>query len=207
MSTAAPREGRDHDTLLPGAAAVAALVMLTALAAQFSPQRAAAQSTPCTAIQDDAERLACYDRALRAAAPAPPAPAAQAPAVPAQAPEVRSPEAQSPAPQSTARDGGSAANAGSNSRPPAPQSASAGTSAPASPDNEVLPVVIVGVRTLQGRETLFTAQDGTVWVQTDSQRVVGLPATPFDAEIKAGALSSQFLVPKNGARAIRVRQR
>jgi hypothetical protein len=187
MSTAAPREGRDHDTSLPGAAAVAALVLL-ALAAQFSPQLAAAQSAPCTAIQDDAERLACYDRALRAASPAPPAPAVQAPAAPAPAPEVRSPEAQSPAPQSAAA--------------PAPQSAAA----PASPDKQILPMIIVDVRTLPGRETLFTAQDGTVWVQTDSQRVVGLPATPFDAELKPGALSSQFLVPKNGARAIRVRQ-
>ena len=76
---------------------------------------------------------------------------------------------------------------------------------PQDADKQTVPLVIVGVRTLPGRETVFTAQDGTVWVQTDSQRVVGLPATPFDAELKPGAMSSRFLVPKNGARAIRVR--
>jgi hypothetical protein len=71
-------------------------------------------------------------------------------------------------------------------------------------DRQIVPIVVVGVRTLQGRETTFTTQDGA-WVQIDSQRVVGLPATPFEAELKRGAMGSTFLVPKNGARAIRVR--
>jgi hypothetical protein len=185
MSTAAPREGRDHDTLLPGAAGAAALAIL-ALAAQLSPQPAAAQSTTCTAIADDAERLACYDRALRSAAPEPPAPATPAPA----APPPQTPSAPAAEPPAT-----NAAQAPATRQSPQPQDA----------DKRTVPLVIVGVRTLPGRETVFTAQDGTVWVQTDSQRVVGLPATPFDAELKPGAMSSRFLVPKNGARAIRVR--
>ncbi|HET7609859.1 MAG TPA: hypothetical protein VFL84_14355 [Gammaproteobacteria bacterium] len=173
--------------MLPGAAAAAALAIF-ALAAQFSPQRAAAQSTPCTAIADDAERLACYDRALRSAAPEPPAPRTPAPAAPPpQTPSA--PAAEPPAPN--------AAQAPAARQSPQPQDQDA--------DKQTVPLVIVGVRTLPGRETLFTAQDGTVWVQTDSQRIVGLPATPFDAELKPGAMSSQFLVPKNGARAIRVR--
>jgi len=71
-------------------------------------------------------------------------------------------------------------------------------------DKQTVSIVVVGVRTLQGRETTFTTQDGA-WVQIDSQRVVGLPATPFEAELKRGAMGSTFLVPKNGARAIRVR--
>jgi hypothetical protein len=41
-------------------------------------------------------------------------------------------------------------------------------------------------------------------VQTDGQRVAGLPATPFAAEIKSGTMGSYFLVPE-GRRAIRVR--
>ena len=56
-----------------------------------------------------------------------------------------------------------------------------------------------------GRETTFTDEDGTSWVQTDSQRIYGLPDTPFDAELKRGAMGSYFLVPAERARAIRVR--
>jgi hypothetical protein len=43
-------------------------------------------------------------------------------------------------------------------------------------------------------------------VQTDASRIVGFPDTPFDAELKPGAMSSTFLVPKNGGRAVRVRR-
>jgi hypothetical protein len=42
-------------------------------------------------------------------------------------------------------------------------------------------------------------------VQTDSQRVVGFPDPPFEAELKPGTMGSQFLVPKERGRAIRVR--
>jgi hypothetical protein len=191
MSTTAPREGRDHDTLLPRAAAVAAIVAVAALSAQFAPHGAAAQSAPCTAIADDAERLACYDRALRGAAPpAPtaPAPAAAAPTAPAAETPIVGPAQAPVAPVE------------------APTTSAAQTPAADEQRNrEIVPIVVVGVRTLQGRETTFTTDDGETWVQTDSQRVAGLPATPFDAELKPGAVGSTFLVPKNGARAIRVR--
>jgi hypothetical protein len=170
MRNAASREGRDHATLLPCAAAVAGVVALAALAAEWPARQPAAQSAPCTTIADDAERLACYDRALRASSPEPvaPAPAAQAPAT-------------------------------------APASEAAASAKPRDADKETIAIVVVRVRTLAGRETAFTAQDGVTWVQTDSQRVVGLPDTPFDAELKPGAMGSKFLVPKNGARGIRVR--
>ena len=201
MSTAARREGRDHDTLIPGAGTVAAIAVLAALAAQFTPQNVAAQSAPCTAIADDAERLACYDRALRAA-PAAPAPTA----VPTPTAAPTPPAAPTPAPASEAPI------APPVQTPVAPVDAPT-TSAAQAPaagdqqqdaDRQIVPIVVVGVRTLQGRETTFTTQDGA-WVQIDSQRVVGLPATPFEAELKRGAMGSTFLVPKNGARAIRVR--
>ena len=58
---------------------------------------------------------------------------------------------------------------------------------------------------LPGREANFTAQDGSIWVQTDSQRLTGIPDPPFDAELKPGAMGSYFLVPKEQGRAIRVR--
>jgi hypothetical protein len=56
-----------------------------------------------------------------------------------------------------------------------------------------------------GRGATFTTDSGEIWVQTDS-RQVNLPDPPFDAEIKPGAMGSNFLVPKDSARAIRVRR-
>jgi hypothetical protein len=186
MRIAALREGQDHDTLLPTSAAFAAAVII-ALTTALPPQRAEAQAgPPCTAIENDAERLACYDRALRtpsAPAPAPAAPAAAAPAPTAPAPTV-------PA-----------------TPPTAPAQASAPPAAPADGDDDdrIVPIVIVGVRALPGREAIFTTEDGATWVQTDSQRVGNLPKTPFAAELKPGRMGSHFLVPKEHGRAIRVR--
>jgi len=86
------------------------------------------------------------------------------------------------------------------------------STAPAAPaaggksaEPQIVPLVIVDWRALPGREANFTAEDGTVWVQTDSQRLTGMPDTPFDAELKPGAMGSYFLVPKEKGRAIRVR--
>jgi hypothetical protein len=198
MRTAVPQQRQDHDISLYGAAAVA--LLLAALTA-LPPQPAAAQAAvPCTAIDSDAERLACYDRALRgAAAPAvTPPPTAQAPArsaAPAATPAERAtPSAPGNEPRRERRVRESAA--------PAPSAPSAASDAG---DAETRTVVIVGMRGLPGRETTFTTDDGTSWVQTDSQRVTGMPEPPFDAEIKPGAMGSYFLIAKDRARAIRVR--
>ena len=165
------------------------MAALAALAAEFPARQPAAQSAPCTTIADDAERLACYDRALRGSSPQPvtPAPAVQPPATaPVQTSSAPAPSTQAPASAPTPAAAASAE----------PQRGAA---------KEPIAIVVVGVRTLAGRETAFTAQDGTTWVQTDSQRVIGLPDTPFDAVLKPGAMGSKFLVPKDGARGIRVR--
>jgi hypothetical protein len=79
------------------------------------------------------------------------------------------------------------------------------TAGRAANDDGIVPIVIVGMRGLPGRETIFTAADGATWVQTDTQRVAGLPDPPFEAELKPGSLGSYFLVPKEHGRAIRVR--
>jgi hypothetical protein len=68
----------------------------------------------------------------------------------------------------------------------------------------IVPIVVVEARLLPSGAT-FTAADGTRWVQTDSHRIVDLPDTPFDAEIKPGAMGSRFLLPKGHSRPIRVR--
>jgi hypothetical protein len=172
--------------------------MLAALIAE-SPHPAAAQSAPCTVIQDDAERLACYDRALRGTSPAPaaPTPAAEASAAPvtqAPAPVAQTPAFQAPAVQAPAAPASQAAPASAAPRAPAANAA-----------KDIVPILVVSVRTLPGRETSFTTQDGAMWVQTDSQRIYGLPDTPFEAELKPGAVGSTFLVPKIGSRAIRVK--
>lgn len=190
MRIIVPQRRQDHDTLLSRTAAFGGTLLLAALTALPWQAALAQGAVPCTAIDNDAERLACYDRALRgtppAATPAPPARSA-APAAPAPPSAAEPPRA-----ERTVRE--SAAPAA----PPAPASRTGDT-------HEITPLVIVGVRTLPGRETTFTAADGSTWVQTDGQRLVGMPDTPFDAELKPGAMGSYFLVPKDRGRAIRVR--
>jgi hypothetical protein len=117
------------------------------------------------------------------------------------------PAAQSSAPQAPATQAApttSERRVRDSAAPAAPAAPAAGGSAD-DDDDGVIPIVIVGVRAHPGRETYFTAEDGTTWIQTDSQRVVGLPEPPFEAQIKPGSMGSSFLVPKERGRAIRVR--
>jgi hypothetical protein len=195
MRTVASQDWQDHATLLRSSAAIAATVVMVAALAAWSWQPAAAQgAVPCTAIEDDAERLACYDRALR------PAPAGQ-PAASVAVPAAAAPAATAaPAPTEVAPAGERAVRQSAAPAAPAAPVAGAATST-----DSVIPIVIVGVRTLPGRETIFTAQDGATWVQSDSQQIVGLPDAPFEAEIQPGAMGSRFLRPKDFPRRIRVR--
>ena len=199
------REGRDHDISRAGGAAFAAVLLLAALSAALpSPLASAQGAVPCTAIEDDEERLACYDRALRGTPPAPPAAPARA-APPAATAPPRA--ATAPAPARDAADERTRERRVRESDAPAARAAPAAPVAERDDDGEtIVPLVIVGVRTLPGRETTFTTEDGTSWVQTDSQRIFGLPDPPFEAELKPGAMGSYFLVPADRARAIRVRQ-
>jgi hypothetical protein len=201
MRTAAPREGLDHDTLLSKPAAFGrALLAAAALGASPWQPAAAQNGPPCTAITNDAERLACYDRALRGTAAEPAPPAAPPVAAPAGAAPSAPPPAETPRRERTVRE--SAAPAA----PAAPAARAAGASGDERDGNRIVPIVIVGMRGLPGRETIFTTQDGTNWVQTDTQRIAGLPEPPFEAELKPGSLGSYFLVPKDHGRAIRVRE-
>lgn len=203
MRTAAPREGRDDDTLVPGTGTFATALLIAALTAALPPAVQAQGGVPCTAIENDAERLACYDRALRAPAPAA-APAAQSPAqTAAPPPAVTAPAASAPAVPAPATAPAARATTPTAQSASPPSAAAPATETAA--DGRVGTATIVGVSSPQGRPATFTASDGTTWVQTDSQRVLGLPATPFPAEIKAGSMSSYFLVPEGRGRAIRVR--
>jgi hypothetical protein len=199
MRTLARPATRDHDTskaLAAGRTSAVALAAVLVLVAVWPGGAALAQgAVPCTAIENDAERLACYDRALR---PAPPTPA------PAARGQQAAPSASAPAATAERRRErevrAAEAPAAPVARAPAPASAPARA---APPEEEIVPIVVVGVRTLGNRPTTFSADDGSTWVQTDSQRL-NLPDAPFDAEIKRGAMGSYFLVPAD-RRAIRVR--
>ena len=215
MRSVAQQRRQDHDISFYGSAALA---LLAALTVAPSPSATAQTAVPCTAITNDAERLACYDRALRAAPAPAPAPAATPPPA-ATAPTSSTPRAAAPAtptaaPATPAAPAAATAEPRSERRvrqsaarvaPQAPVARSAPTAGGNDEQEEITAIVIVGLRALPGRETTFTAEDGTTWVQTDSQRLAGLPDTPFNAEIKRGAIGSYFLVAQDRTRAIRVR--
>ncbi len=216
-------------SLLP---ALKTLATLALAYAALLPLTAAAQQ-PCTAIANDAERLACYDRALRAApAPAPTArPAvAAAPAAPTSsvATEDRASRRERKARESAAPVTPAAASAVSAAPAavdpiapapaPAPRAAAAAPAAPPTAEATrtrrtastkeaapaILPVVIVEIRAQPGRAATFISDKGDAWVQTDNQHSA-YPQTPFKASIEPGAMSSFFLVPTDHGRAIRVR--
>jgi hypothetical protein len=194
---------RDDDTTAapPAAARLLAFVVVALGAAGNALGQG---SVPCTAIENDAERLACYDRALRGAAATPAAAPAAAPAPVAEAPPAAS------APTLGTNDQRSERRIRSSAATSAPAAPTvnvppAGGNADRGNGDELIPIVVVNVRALPGREATFTDRDGTRWVQTDSQRILSLPDAPFDANLKRGAMGSFFLVPEEG-RAIRVRQ-
>jgi hypothetical protein len=167
-----------------------ALAVLLGVAGSFGAAPAVAQgSVPCTAIVNDTERLACYDRALRGTSPD---------AAPGTAAEPRERQNERSVRDATA-PAAPAAPAAPVARAPAP-AASSRFETPA-----IVPIVVVGIRALPGRGATFTTEDGQIWVQTDSQGT-NFPAVPFAAEIKPGAMGSSFLVPKDRGRAVRVRR-
>jgi len=197
-------------------------VALAACTALHAPH-AAAQSRNaerCTTIDNDAERLACYDRALRPAAAPAPAPArSRAPAATASAPPPpATPSAVdpiAPAPSTPIATENRAARSQRDVREstvsappvaPAAPAASSARKAPAAADGDtagIVPIVIVQIRALPGRAATFVSDKGETWVQTDTQRQ--LPTVPFKASIKPGSLSSFFLVPDDYAHSFRVR--
>ena len=196
MHTFAALAKRDDDTTAAPPAAVHLLICL--LAGMASAGTAAAQGTaPCTAIEDDTERLACYDRALRGPAETPPA-----------APRTAASRDSEPTLGTNDRRRERNIRSSAAIEAPAAPSASAapvGRDAGRGEGDELIPIVVVNVRALPGRETTFTDRDGTRWVQTDSQRIFNLPEAPFEANLKRWAMGSFFLVPEQG-RAVRVRQ-
>jgi len=158
----------------------------------------------CVSIENEHDRLACYDRALSTARPAPDA--AAAPAAP-------STTAAPPAPSTAAAPvvAPAAAAAAVTATPTAPE-ARAAPPAPAwnidpsaGQPAGVIPVVVLSTRVRPGRGVEFTTDRGDVWLQTDTTPL-NLPATPFNAQLKPSTFGGVFLVPENRL-GIRVRHR
>ena len=194
----------DDDTPRPAVmrtiAALSALLLSTqpAAAQQQGTDRDAA-SRACAQIQSDPDRLDCYDSVFRRAEER----AAANALVPA------------PATHDEQRASGSIERAARTApRPtaaPTPQAADAPARSPSAPaagargEPERIPVVVVALREIPGRNVVFTTDDGNVWIQTDG-RSNYYPNVPFQAELRPGAMSSHFLVPNERGRAVRVRR-
>ncbi|HEX6999049.1 MAG TPA: hypothetical protein VF322_12980 [Gammaproteobacteria bacterium] len=166
----------------------------------------------CRDVRDDDARLACYDRALGVEAsakePRPPAdradaaPAAAAAGTAARRADTPPPAAEAPPPRPAAAT--PPPRPAAETPPPRPARAEddGGRDEDAEEGREVVVVDVLGT---QRPNVTFVLDDGEVWRQTDGRRT-RFDDPPFEAEIRAGALGSFFLVPKDGARAIRVRR-
>ncbi len=207
-TTAKPR--RRWVLLLAIAAAAAPL----APAAAQGELNAALRAFECTRIDDDRERLRCYDAALRAPArtdggsPATPErrePATAGAPAPARAAERQAPRAD-PAPAAAARAEPSPAPAAVRTvEVPAARTSTADRSDGARDDRTAEErVVVVQIRRDFSANATFTTSDGEILRQTDGRRTQ-FEEPPFSAVLRPGALGSFFLVP-DGRRAVRVRR-
>lgn len=169
------------------------LLALPYLACAGQPAATAASQAPCASINDDVQRLACYDKqAGRGAAPAAAAPAAVAPA--AAAPAAAVPQ-QPTAPSAVA----------ASSPSPAPQSFglySAEHPKPP-PANRKLEARVIGLgASADGRMTV-SLEGGAVWELRDEEDP--LLAAGDTVTIRRGTLGS-FLMDTPTKRTHRVRR-
>lgn len=182
--------------MLAGAALAAGLALLSGRAAAQAPDA----MTDCTAIEDDAERLECFDRLTRAEQPKPPA-APESPPAPATQPETPAATAEPPV---------------AETREPA-ETPRADAEAPVDdfglerkrelvgPDR-FLASVVGGFQGWGGYEkTVFVLDNGQVWEQVGFEKFrYGGPDRVV--EIRRGALGSFLLSPEGLNRKVRVRR-
>ncbi|CAN5245308.1 hypothetical protein BH24PSE2_BH24PSE2_20450 [soil metagenome] len=165
----------------------------------------------CAELDDDVQRLACYDRLL------PPALKAQEQSPSITAKRRSSPDATaSPEPTTPAEPTAPA-------EPKAPPEAAASREAnpPPSSDDRVArersqdatdsasasdSVLIVEIRESPARKLVFLTEDGQIWEQIDSHSPV-FHDIPFPANIRRGSFGSHFLRSEQHGAAVRVRRR
>lgn len=202
-------------------------ILLIVAAVGLSPVVTRAQepggAVACPTIENDHDRLACYDRAMRGAVHTPEpaaAPAATTTTAPANTGSVAAAAAATavvapaagaaaPAPTATATPSSTIStsphnarntHAGTPGQPPAPPTFDPVTGAPTG----IIPIVVLSTRSRPGLGTEFTTDKGGVWVQTES-KTLNLPSAPFNAELQPGSFGSTFLVVPDRKLGIRVR--
>ena len=186
-------------TKLAGAALAASLALLSGCATA----QTADTLDDCRAIEDNAERLACFDRVAGAEPPAPPR-QPEAPAPVAEAPAAAAPPAQAetPAPAAPPR----------TAEPEAPSNFGLERQAGLDGPDRIVASVVGGFQgwgeyaTEDGRKkTVFELDNGQVWVQVGTQKFrYGGPDRKV--EIRRASFGSFLLSPEGYNRAVRVRR-
>ena len=180
----------------------------------------------CPSIDNDQERLACYDRSMRGGPHAPSPSATPAPSV--EAPTNTGSVAAAAATTAVAATAASQASAvGSGTAGAATPSSTVGTAphtsrnkrsgSPASPGapptidpatgqpTGIMPVVVVSTLVRPGFPTEFTTDKGGVWVQGETKPLPTLPKPPFNAQLEPGTFGGAFLVVPDRKLGVRVR--
>jgi hypothetical protein len=162
--------------------------------AALSGPAAFGQSDPtsaraCTGIASDEARLACYDRALGSEADE-------------SAPANRSTDSRR---RSTSDAGRAAADASPAEADSVRRSTRSRQPADTQDEETSVIVTVVEVRSGAPGRSIFVTDEGEVWVQSGGRRLYP-PQTPFEAEVRPGALGSYFLDAEAPGFPIRIRQ-
>jgi hypothetical protein len=156
----------------------------------------------CASIEDDGQRLSCYDGYLR------PDHVAESSELPATPVASDKPEAAKPS-QSQVEVTEPAVVAKSDKvaeKPEAEQLAVEEFGLKQKQPRDVhVTVTVNGIRKNLNNRFVYTTTDGQVWVQID-RRGVHYDEVPFVAEIRTASLGSFFLRPKENGVSVRVRR-
>jgi hypothetical protein len=145
----------------------------------------------CAAIDDDNQRLACYDQVLI------PHKAAEQPA-PAQPADESVPEEPAvEAPRAATAEGVAAGQPASDD--------AFGLKEKQTREAESRSVTIQSIRKSLAGKFIYTTDDGQVWVQVDS-RNIRYAEPPFAAEIRTASMGSFLLKPVSGGVSVKVRR-
>lgn len=210
-----------HAARYAGAATAALLLLPVSASAQFEPTVREALHG-CAVLDSVPRRLECIDSVLaradgdradsaRAGANGARGRAGNDAGAPSRAEAAASPSSEGPAEAPPRSESSNAAEAPRAAGAAASRGASRAveTAAPRSPadaDGERT-VLVVEVDTRIPGRAVFITEAGEQFVQTSGDSRLLLPTVPFQAELRPGAVGSQFLSPLGQGRTVRVSQR
>jgi pyruvate/2-oxoglutarate dehydrogenase complex dihydrolipoamide acyltransferase (E2) component len=170
----------------------------------------------CAAIDDDGQRLSCYDQVLRpektpdrTALPATTDYSEESGPVKA-VQEQRDSQETAAAAAAAAAAGAAQVNADQPAAKPAPAEVPEATETfglkEKQPRESVsITVTVNGIRKNLNNRFVYTTAEGQVWLQIDKRRV-HYDEVPFVAEIRSAALGSFYLKPESDGVSVRVRR-